>query len=82
MVEVRSVRKNINFPINLLVKVNKLIQRLNVDFSKFVRQATEEYVNNFEKIQLQRELEEGYKAKAKLNLKISEDFKYVDGENI
>ena len=82
MVEVRMVRKNINFPIYLLVRVNNLIQGLNVDFSKFVRQATEEHVNNVEKIQLQGELEEGYKAKAKLNFKISEDFKYVDEENI
>jgi metal-responsive CopG/Arc/MetJ family transcriptional regulator len=82
MVKVRSVRKNINFPVSLLGRVNELTQRLNIDFSKFVREATKEYVNNFEKIQLQKELEEGYKAKAKTNLKISEDFKYVDGENI
>lgn len=82
MVEVRSVRKNINFPVDLLARVNELIQRLNVDFSKFVREATEEYVNNLNKAQLQKELEEGYKAKAKLNLKISEDFKYSDEENI
>jgi metal-responsive CopG/Arc/MetJ family transcriptional regulator len=82
MVEVRSVRKNINFPVGLLSRVNELTKRLNIDFSKFVREATEEYINNFEKKQLQKELEEGYKAKAKTNLKISEDFKYVDGENI
>ena len=34
------------------------------------------------KTELEKELEEGYKAKAKLNLKISDDFKHVDGENI
>ncbi len=78
----RAVRKNINFPEDLLREVNSLTKKSKTDFSKFVREATKEYVNNLKKEQLQKELEEGYKAKAKLNLKISEDFKYVDGENI
>ncbi len=78
----RVVRKNINFPEDLLREVNSLTKKSKTDFSKFVREATKEYVNNLKKEQLQKELEEGYKAKAKLNLKISEDFKYVDGENI
>ena len=78
----RAVRKNINFPVDLLREVNSLTKKSKTDFSKFVREATKEYVNNLKKEQLQKELEEGYKAKAKLNLKISEDFKYVDGENI
>ncbi|HDZ25183.1 hypothetical protein LCGC14_0569210 [marine sediment metagenome] len=77
-----AVRKNINFPEDLLREVNSLTKKSKTDFSKFVREATKEYVNNLKKEQLQKELEEGYKAKAKLNLKISEDFKYVDGENI
>jgi hypothetical protein len=34
------------------------------------------------KQRLEEELTEGYRAKAKLNLKISKDFKYVDGKNI
>jgi metal-responsive CopG/Arc/MetJ family transcriptional regulator len=77
-----AVRKNINFPEDLLREVNSLTKKSKTDFSKFVREATKEYVNNLKKEQLKKELEEGYKAKAKLNLKISEDFKYVDGENI
>ncbi len=78
----RAVRKNINFPEDLLREVSSLTKKSKTDFSKFVREATKEYVNNLKKEQLKKELEEGYKAKAKLNLKISEDFKYVDGENI
>lgn len=31
---------------------------------------------------LQRSLKKGYEAKAKLNLKICEDFKFVDGESM
>jgi len=78
----RVVRKNINFPEDLLREVNSLTKKSKTDFSKFVREATKEYVINLKKARLKKELEEGYKAKAKLNLKISEDFKYVDGENI
>ena len=82
MAEGRLVRKNINFPVNLLDRVSELTQKLNIDFSHFVREATEEYVNNFERAQLQKELEEGYKAKAEADLRVNEEFKYVDGENI
>ncbi len=78
----RAVRKNINFPMDLLKEINSVTKKSKTDFSKFVREATKEYVNNFKKAQLKKELEEGYKAKAKLNLKISEDFRYVDEENI
>ena len=82
MSNVKTVRKNVYFPKSLLAEVGHLSKQLKIDFSKFVREATEEYVNNLKRIQLEKELEEGYKAKAKLNLKICEDFKYVDGENI
>jgi metal-responsive CopG/Arc/MetJ family transcriptional regulator len=82
MAEKNLVRKNINFPVNLLDRVSELTQKLNIDFSHFVREATEEYVNNFERAQLQKELEEGYKAKAKADLRVNEEFKYVDGENL
>ncbi len=67
---------------DLLKETDSLTKKLKTNFSKFVREATKEYVNNLKKAQLKKELEEGYKAKAKLNLKISEDFKYADGENI
>ncbi|GAI25335.1 unnamed protein product, partial [marine sediment metagenome] len=39
-------------------------------------------LGKIEQEKLEMELAEGYKAKAKLNLKICEDFKFVDGENI
>ena len=78
----RKVRKNIYFPDELLKEIDELSGKLNMDFSKFVREATEEYVNLIKKERLEKEMEEGYKAKAKLNLKISEDFRHADGENI
>lgn len=80
--EVKKIRKNVYFPSDLLGEINYLAKELKIDFSKFVREAAEEYVDYLKKMQLEKELKEGYKAKAKLNLKISEDFKHVNGENI
>ena len=78
----KTVRKNIYFHTGLLSEVDSLAKKLKIDFSKFVREATAEYVNHIKKAQLEEELEEGYRTKTKLNLKIAEDFKHVDGENI
>ena len=78
----KTIRKNVNFPVSLLDEISYLTKHLEIDFSKFVREASVNYVNHLKKIQLQKELEEGYKAKANVNLKISDDFKHVDGENI
>lgn len=78
----KVIRKNVNFPVRLLAEVDNLVKELGVDFSKFIQRATEEHINNVKKIQIEKELEEGYKAKAKLNRKICEYFKYIDGENI
>ena len=82
MKEARTVRKNINFTVDLVSAIYSLSKELNIDFSKFVREATAEYIRNFEKTRLEAGLKEGYQAKAKLNLEISEDFKHVDGENV
>jgi len=51
-------------------------------YKQFVREATEVYINKIKEEKIKKELAEGYKVKAKLNLKICEDFKYTDGENI
>lgn len=77
-----KVRKNIIFPYELYIEAKDLSQKLDVDFSKFVREAIKQYVKIKKKEKLEKELAEAYKAKAKLNLKVCEDFKYVDGENI
>jgi metal-responsive CopG/Arc/MetJ family transcriptional regulator len=75
-------RTNINFPDNLFAEVKKYSAERNINFSKFVREATEEYIKIIKKERLETELAQGYKEKAELNLKISEDFKHVDGENV
>jgi len=75
-------RVNINFSNNLLAEIKNTGKELNMNLSEFVREATEVYISKIKEEKLKKELTEGYKAKAKLNLKICEDFKYTDGENI
>jgi len=74
------VRKNINFPVELIKKIFEVKEDTN--FSKFIRNAAREKVKKIEMEKLKEHLKEGYKAKAELNKKICKDFKYVDGENI
>jgi len=75
-------RVNINFSNNLLAEIKNTGKELNMNLSEFVREATEIYISKIKEEKLKKELIEGYKAKAKLNLKTCEDFKYTDGENI
>jgi len=75
-------RININFSDNLLYEIKRTSKELNMNLSEFVREATEVYSSKIKEEKLKKELAEGYKAKAKLNLKICEDFKYTDGENV
>lgn len=44
MREVKTVRKNINFPQDLIPIVYSLSSELKIDFSKFVREAITHYV--------------------------------------
>jgi len=76
----KTVRKNINFPVDLIKKISEVKE--DTDFSNFIREAAKEKVKNIERQKLEENLKQGYKAKAELNKKICGDFKYVNGENI
>ena len=76
----KTVKKNINFPVDLIKKIAEVKE--DTDFSKFIRDAAREKVEKIEQQKLEEILKEGYKAKAELNKKICKDFKYVNGENI
>jgi len=77
-------QKRINFFMSSaqFKEMEEIISPNEITQSDFIRKAIEERIEKAKKEQLEKELEEGYKAKAKLNLKICEDFKYVDEENI
>ena len=80
----KSDQKRMNFlmPKNQLDEMTQLITSLNTTQSDFIREALKRHIESLKKQRLEEELVEGYKAKAKLNLRISKDFRYVDGENI
>ena len=80
MAKSKTIRKNINFPVDLIKKISEVKE--DTDFSNFIREAAKEKVKNIERQKLEENLKQGYKAKAELNKKICGDFKYVDGENI
>lgn len=82
MLKSSSVRKNVVFPADLLARMVEFTRGEGRNFSEFVRKSIEERIERIEKERLCAALEEGYRAKSELNLKISKDFEHVDGENI
>ena len=82
MSDKKTIRKNINFPYEVVAKINHFVKEQRTDFSKFVRDAAEERIKKLEKEKLERELIEGYKANAELDKRTCDDFKYIDSENI
>ncbi len=78
----KTIRKSVFFQPTIIARIRDISEELNTNFSEFVREATEERLERIEQERLEMELAEGYRVKAKLNLKICEDFKFVDGENI
>jgi DNA-directed RNA polymerase specialized sigma subunit len=79
---INMIRKNICFPHNILEETKKISKEMNINFSYLVREATKEYIEKVKMEILKKELIEQGKDTAKLNLKICDDFKYADGENI
>ncbi len=76
------VKTNICLPIKLKEEVKEVSKELNTNFSHFVREATKEYLNRVKKEILEKKLIEQCKETAKLNLKVCDEFKYIDGENL
>ncbi len=79
-----TTQKRMNFfiPSSLFEEIQRIISSAKTSQSDFARTALREHVDKIKKQKLEERLREGYLAKAKLNLKISKDFAYVDSENI
>jgi len=60
----KTIRKNVNFPFEIIARIDSLSRELNTNFSSFVREATEERVEKIEQERLEVELAEGYRAMA------------------
>jgi len=79
---VRSRKVIVDFPAALYEETQKAVVELSVKRSAFIRDAVRQYLVRLERQKLARELAEGYRANAELSQRVSDEFKYVDAENI
>jgi predicted DNA-binding protein len=77
-----KVRLSIQIPSELKSKLSKLSVFQGKKVSVLVRESIEEKLEEIEKVILEEKMKQAYQALAQENLKISEDFKYVDSENL
>jgi metal-responsive CopG/Arc/MetJ family transcriptional regulator len=72
----------VDFPDPLYEETQKAADELSINRSVLIRRAVHEYLRRLERQKLARELAEGYRANADLHQKVSDEFKYVDAENV
>ena len=77
-----KVRLSIQIPSELKSKLSQLSVFQGKKVSVLVRESIEEKLEEIEKVILEKKMKQAYQALAQENLKISEDFKYVDSENL
>ena len=71
-----TVRLNITLPNNLAAKMNSLIKPR--QRSRFIADAVQQRISEMEEFALQKQLEEGYKARREESLKITKEFENLD----
>ena len=77
-----KVRLSIQIPSELKSKLSQLSVFQGKKVSVLVRESIEEKLEEIEKVILEEKMKQAYQALAQESLKISEDFKYVDSENL
>jgi len=75
-------RLNVQISSELKIKLTELSAFQGKRVSALVRESIEEKLENIEKKIFEEKMRCAYQALAQENLKISEDFKYVDSENL
>ena len=78
----KKVRLNVQISSELKVKLAELSSFQGKKVSALVRESIEEKLEAIEKKIFEEKMKSAYQALAQENLKISEDFKYVDCENL
>jgi len=78
----KKVRLNVQISSELKGKLSQLSSFQGKRVSALVREAIEEKLEEIEKKIFEEKMKCAYQALAQENLKISEDFKYVDTENL
>ena len=77
-----KVRLNVQIPSDLKSKLTELSAFQGKKVSALVRESIEEKLEDIEKKIFEEKMKCAYQALAQENMKISEDFKYVDSENL
>jgi predicted DNA-binding protein len=75
-------RLNVQISSELKVKLSQLSAFQGKKVSALVRESIEEKLDEIEKKIFEDKMKSAYQALAQENLRISEDFKYVDSENL
>lgn len=78
----KKVRLNVQIPSELKSKLSQLSAIQGKKVSTIVRESIEEKIAQIEKKIFEEKMKRAYQGLAKENLKISEDFKYADSENL
>ena len=78
----KKVRLNVQISSELKMKLTELSAFQGKRVSTLVRESIEEKLEDIEKKIFEEKMKCAYQALAQENLKISEDFKYVDSENL
>ncbi|MBW2237833.1 MAG: hypothetical protein JRD87_05745 [Deltaproteobacteria bacterium] len=78
----KKARLNVQISYELKVKLSQLSAFQGKKVSALVRESIEEKLKQIEKKIFEEKMKSAYQALAQENLKISEDFKYVDSENL
>jgi metal-responsive CopG/Arc/MetJ family transcriptional regulator len=68
----------VEFPEQLLDRAERVTQELSISRSELVRQAVEQFIESRDRAKLERELAEGYRANARLDRAIGEEFAAAD----
>ena len=78
----KKVRLNVQISSELKIKLTELSAFQGKRVSALVRESIEEKLEDIEKKIFEEKMKCAYQALAQENLKISEEFKYVDSENL
>ena len=78
----KKVRLNVQISSELKNKLSQLSALQGKKVSAFVRESIEEKVEQIEEKIFKEKMKRAYQELTQENLKVSEDFKYVDSENL
>ena len=78
----KKVRLNVQISSELKNKLSQLSTLQGKKVSTLVRESIEEKLDQIEEKMFEEKMKRAYQELAQENLKISEDFKYVDSENL